>query len=214
MAEIGMTKLEAVNKLLATLGHRPHPTLDTGGTSEAALAEVFLDRSVSRIQLMGHPENTVYAKTYTAALDAPSSEYRITVASDVLHVRASGPDFYRRVALLGDIVKDMIGDVTDWGNGTTLCLDVITELTWATMPPRLKELAVDDAAVSYQAQQKGDQFTDAHLRQIDRQSRMTQGPHFPPHGMTPIGPDTLYTGYPNQGMNQPQQQFPQGSDGR
>ena len=45
--------LDAVNEILEAIGEPPATTLDTGGTSEVAEAEIFLDRFNKRVQKRG-----------------------------------------------------------------------------------------------------------------------------------------------------------------
>lgn len=53
------TTLEAVNEILEAIGEPPVSALDTGGTSEEAEAETYLDRASERIQRMGWFANTI-----------------------------------------------------------------------------------------------------------------------------------------------------------
>ena len=53
-----MTKLDGVNEILAGIGQYPVDALDTGGVSDAAQAERYLDRSSADVQAQGWPENT------------------------------------------------------------------------------------------------------------------------------------------------------------
>ena len=53
-----MTTLEAVNRILAAIGEPPVTALDTGGTTEQAEAETFLDRSRREVLSVGWYCNT------------------------------------------------------------------------------------------------------------------------------------------------------------
>ena len=50
--------LDAVNEILEAGNEFPVSALDTGGDSQAAIAENILDRESRRIQTQGHAENT------------------------------------------------------------------------------------------------------------------------------------------------------------
>lgn len=68
-----MTRLEAVNELLAGLGEPPVTALDTGGTSEAAEAEEYLDRAMREIVLEEWPQNADHDRT------VPLPTHRLTI---------------------------------------------------------------------------------------------------------------------------------------
>jgi len=58
MALAGMTTLRAVNQILRAVGIQPVAALDTGGYSDAAEAERYLDEAGEAVQSQGWPENT------------------------------------------------------------------------------------------------------------------------------------------------------------
>jgi hypothetical protein len=74
MASAGLTKLEAVNEMLAAIKEFPVAALDPGGTSTAALAESVLDRENKRVQSRGWHENS----EYDVDLEPPDLEIAVT----------------------------------------------------------------------------------------------------------------------------------------
>lgn len=144
MATLGYTKLEAVNQMLRAINLPPVAALDTGGVSEQAEAEAMLDLVDRQIQGQGWPENTEQFKTYTAG--------SITVGSDILRVRGSGPDAHRNLVLQGDALYDADkGSLTVTATrGSTVFLEVVYKLDFIDCSPMLKEKIVAQAALMFQ----------------------------------------------------------------
>lgn len=72
-----MTTLEAINQILAAIGEPPVTATDTGGTTEQAEAETFLDRSRREVLKQGWHCNTDYAY----ASDLPNRRLTVTAAA-------------------------------------------------------------------------------------------------------------------------------------
>lgn len=75
-----MTKLSAANEVLESINEPPSSALDTGGTSDIARAETFLDRSSTRIQGYGWAFNRdrlveVFAPTKNIAVSGGSGTF-------------------------------------------------------------------------------------------------------------------------------------------
>jgi hypothetical protein len=68
-----VTILQAVNEILAGLGEPPVTVLDTGGTSEAAEAETYIDNAMREIILEGWPQ------TADENREVPLPTFRLTV---------------------------------------------------------------------------------------------------------------------------------------
>jgi hypothetical protein len=65
MPVLGLSKLEAVNALLESIGHSHVAALDTGGFSDAAQAERVLDRTLIEQMGLGWHDNVVFSKPFT-----------------------------------------------------------------------------------------------------------------------------------------------------
>lgn len=160
MATLGLTKLEAVNRMLRSVNQLPVAALDTAGTSIAAFAEQVLDEASTAYQARGLDENTVYGKAYTA-----NGSGIVTVASGVLNVKGSGPQANKRVTLRSDVVWNLSDDTNNWGNGATIYLDVITEVTFVDLTPASKEAIANEATVIFQRRYRGSPDQDGYTQQ-------------------------------------------------
>lgn len=156
MAVLGMTKLEAVNLMLEAIDEEPVAALDTGGTSIQGKAERILDRTSEIVQARGWPENTMTSKQHTA------SGGSVTVGSDVLWIRAAGPDQHKPLVLKGDKVWDRAADALYNAN---VYLDIIRELAFEDCSPKLKHTIATEASAILQRRQKGEAVNDQFLQQ-------------------------------------------------
>ena len=100
MANLGLSKLGAVNRIIYSANERPVAALDTDGASIQSDAERFLDDFNVVVQSYGWPENTHFFEEFT-----PSGG-TITVPSDTLALWSSGKNEYRTLVLNGDRVYD------------------------------------------------------------------------------------------------------------
>jgi len=156
-----MTKLEAVNDMLLSIGESPVQQLD-GGQQDAAIAENVLDRASRRIQLKGWHANTL--RSYELTKNASN---QFVVGIDILKVdtvnphsgRANNtpsPSSYINVALRrsSDDTKWLLFDVDNntetWTNETTLTVDMVQFLDFKDLPPSLQNYIAKDAGRRYQ----------------------------------------------------------------
>lgn len=147
MAEAGVTKLEAVNDILHSLGRGTVAALDTGGASDAADAERILDRTTIKELARGWPCNTIAAKTYTST-GTPSVIDLNSV--NPLRVECVGPGRYAgQISLRGSLAYIVNEGTTDFGSATTITLNVYTEVAWADLSPDLKEVVLESAKVTF-----------------------------------------------------------------
>lgn len=151
MAILGYTKLEAVNQMLRAVNLPPVSALDPGGDSEEGEAEAVLDLVSRQVQGEGWPENTEQFKTYAAG-------GAVTVGSDVLRVRGSGPDAHRNLVLNGDDLYDADkGSATITATrGSTVFLEVVRNLSFEDCSPTLKDKIVADAMLTFQQRKQGE----------------------------------------------------------
>lgn len=146
MAVLGLTKLEAVNRILRTYQTLPVSALDTGGTSLQAQAEQVLDEVSTQYQARGLDENTQRNKSYTA-----NGSGIVTVASNVIGVASNN----YRVALRGDSVINLNTYSTNWGAGFTVILDVVEEIAFESLSPGTKEAICKEAEMQFQIRYRG-----------------------------------------------------------
>ena len=154
MAEIGMTKLEAVNNLLRTIGHRAVSALDPGGISDAAEAERVLDRMVEQVQTDGHPSNTEY-KVYTS-----SGAGVVTLDTDVLWIECVHPGRHagRLKAVAGNQAYNVYEQTATLASGAIeVGIWQRVEIPWADCTPDLKHAIVARAETEFQALVRGRQ---------------------------------------------------------
>ena len=84
-----MTKLQAVNEMLFTIGERPVNSL-ASGLAEASQAEDILDRESRRIQMKGWHCNTLFNHILT-----PNSSDQFALPNNTLKVDTINPQFAR-----------------------------------------------------------------------------------------------------------------------
>lgn len=168
MAVLGLTKLEAVNRILRTYQTLPVGALDTGGTSIQAQAEQVLDEVSTQYQARGLDENTQMSKVYTA-----NGSGIVTVASGVLNVSSRS----YRVALRGDSVINLNTYSTNWGAGASVVLDVVEEIAFESLSPGTKEAICKEAEMQFQIRYRGspDQHQSLALETARAESLVTKG---------------------------------------
>lgn len=146
MAVLGLTKLEAVNRILRTYQTLPVSALDTGGTSIQAQAEQVLDEVSTQYQARGLDENTQFNKSYTA-----NGSGIVTVASGVLAVSHRN----YRVTLRGDSVFNLTTYTDNWGASAVVILDVVEEIAFESLSPGTKEAICKEAEMQFQIRYRG-----------------------------------------------------------
>jgi hypothetical protein len=143
-----LSKLDAVNHMLESVGIKPVAALDTGGYTEAADAERVLDRESKLVQCEGHYGNRVMAKSYTAASNV------VALASTVLTIKAAGRTQHRNFVLreTGGTpqVWDLDEDTFTIATGTVIQLDVTYEIPYADAQIDLQNVILQRAAQIFQ----------------------------------------------------------------
>lgn len=168
------TTLEGVNEILEGIGQPPVTALDTGGTSEEAEAETFLDRYNERVQrtgpgidpsltLTGWSQNTDPDRTLGVVGGAIFAtnilQFETINASAYLDLTIRGGAFYN--------VTTATATFTDSINVATVDLLAFTSLT-----DRLAELVIAAAAMQYQRYKKRGNTDDAYLRDRYYEARL------------------------------------------
>ena len=162
MADLGLTKLQAVNQMLFDLdGEPPVSALDPSGASIEAEAEAALDYVNEIVQARGWPDNTNFAAELTSS--GSSSAETIQVPSDTLAIKGVSPHQYADITLQGDLVYDNRRQTTIFPDSTTINLDIIREVTYVDVTPKLKHLILQVAKQYFVRRKKGDPQMDEWL---------------------------------------------------
>jgi len=152
----GLTKLDAVNLMLESINEFPVDSLDTGGTSMAALAERTLDRENQAIQANGWSVNTEYGVTLS------ESGGEISLSEDVLLVEAADDeDFVVRDQKLYNKVDNSF----TWPTGTTIEVVQVRLLDYEKLTVKLRELIAYSAAWKFQRRVQHGEVEDGFLSQ-------------------------------------------------
>lgn len=161
-----MTTLAAVNEILEAIGQPPVAALDTGGTSEEAEAETFLDRYNKRVQrsgpgiasslrLTGWPSNTDPDKTFTPSSGTIAMtdvlQFQPIKASSSLKLTTRNGNLYN----VEDATATFTADIN---------LAVVELQTFTDLPERLAEYIVATASLHFQRYKKRGTTDDALLR--------------------------------------------------
>lgn len=198
-ASNGLTKLQAVNAILETIGLNPVSALDSNyaypgpttvyNSSEAAKAERALDRTTHQVLARGYYFNTQRSKKYTAG-----GGNTIPLASDVLSVKGTGPSHYRNYDIRGSLLIDLDNYTTTITSGTDVFLDVVYAVPFEDCPPIIKDLIVSEASLVFQRRNRGSPEADQNL-QGERAINEIVAPRNPVRNADqPINPTPLIPG--------------------
>jgi hypothetical protein len=171
-----MTKLEAVNEMLFTIGERPVNSL-ASGLSEASQAEDILDRESRRIQMKGWHGNTLFNHQIT-----PNASDQFALPDNVLKVDTVNPSYRRSgntPAPSSYINVSMRRDAADtkwllWDNDngsetitdvTAMTTELVLFLEFANLTPALQIYIWVSAARRFQQGAVGSQALDAFTQE-------------------------------------------------
>jgi len=151
MAILGLTKLQAVNKMLNTLQQGRVTSLSSTGswpsrtysTDPDGFAEELLDVVSGEIQSQGPAACTARNKKYTVA-----SPGNITFASTVVRILACGPTENKSIVLRADKAYDLDNDTDTFAAGDYF-FHVTSVLDFENLVPELKVLVSDLATLQY-----------------------------------------------------------------
>jgi len=157
-----MTKLQAVNEMLWTIGEAPVSSL-TSGLGDAAIAETILDRVSREIQSTGWHVNTLraYELTYNSVFQHVLPDDTLKVDT-VNHKGGRKSDTPVPSAFINAVMRrsaddtmwllfDMDNHTELWTDGpATLTVDLVKLLNYADLPPSLQYYVWTKAARRYQ----------------------------------------------------------------
>ncbi len=160
MPSAGLTKIQAVNRLLRTVNELPTAVLETGGASIISRAEEVLEDSRVAFLTRGWKQENIER----AAVKSPSgSPLQIQLATTALRIRGAGRDENRSFQIRGGYVFDM--DAYTSTISTDVTLDIAHDVEWDDLSPGMKEAITDEAAVHFQRDYRGSPERDAGLQQ-------------------------------------------------
>jgi len=157
----GMSKLDAVNMVLAGINEYRVVTLDTGGTSIQSDAERYVDDSTRYFCAMGWPCNTRRSAPFTPA----GAGFEVALPEAILRVRAAGPDQHRNLVMRGSKVYDADRGTFNFGNTVPVYLDVAEQLPFEDLDPLLKEQVSKHAQQQFARRFSSSQIADAMISQ-------------------------------------------------
>lgn len=203
MAGLGMTKLHALNMMLAAIGQMRVAALDTGGSSDVAEAEYFLDLVAEEVIAEGHPSSTrVVALTASAGGEIDLS----SLAPLTVRVVGVGKYRHRSFSITGTKVWDEdLGVTACFGNAEVVTLELFEKpsasspANFENLAPDLKHKIVHRATVYYRARKKPDPLMDGLLARDAQRTEVTADRNRPANTMGVGGPFQYEPVSPNQG---------------
>lgn len=171
MPSAGLTKIQAVNRLLRTVNELPTPVLETGGNSIIARAEEVLDESHTAMLIRGWNQENIERSSTQTPSGSPSV---ITLATTALRVRGAGRDYHRSFQIRGGGLFDM--DAYTNVFATAVTVDIAHYVEWDDLSPAMKELITDDAAVYFQRNYRGSPEADLGQRERLLKSELLTSP--------------------------------------
>lgn len=170
MAGPGYTFIDGINELVEAVGEFPmsgvtKPSVGGDSASIYYLAEKHIDRWNTRVQHQGWPENTDFSVAYLPA----GVDDEVSLASDVLKVRAAGPSDGRILVLRVDTTDNDTPKVWDAALGSfslgseQIYLDRVVELAFENCTPELQDVILAEAKASFQLVRQGNMQMDAAL---------------------------------------------------
>ena len=161
-----MTKLDAVNEILASIGEDPVNSLSSG-LPDAELAESFLDKENRRIQLKGWQCNTLNDYELTKNDDSmfvlPDNTLKVDTVNPHGPRKTSTPppNAYINAAMRRSsddtkwIMWDGDNNTETWDNETTLTVTLVQFLEFANLTPALQIYVWTSAAHRFQKSTMG-----------------------------------------------------------
>lgn len=165
-----LTKLDAVNELLAAINEAPVASLESG-LDDADKAVAILDRISSRVQQAGWHCNTRITTL------APDTAGNIVVPSTAIRVDTVGVsssiDVSERVDPNDNIRKLWRDDTETFVFASSLKVEIIYELAFDNMTPALRTYIASRAAVTFQSRTLGAEMVDKNLK-LDMQEAWSE----------------------------------------
>lgn len=194
MAELGISQLNAVNLVLAGIGEERVSAIVAETASDIAGAALYqLNRSQEMVLAEGWRDNTDICRPITPTGSGP---YIVTLDSDVLAVRGSGPHHYRNFGIRAGLLWDSDAHTSSFSSNSPIYLDIVRNAAWADLSPRLKHIVVNHATLVFQRRRRGSPVADQQLLQEVVQSAATADLRGPRMDGEPINRYPMFTRVP------------------
>lgn len=142
-----MTRLEALNYILARAGRGAVPALDTGGGSDASFAERELERADLAIQKIGWHFNTF--RDYELTVD---DNDELTVPDGTIWIDTDAEDAARNVTQVGGKLYDLDENRGTFPDDTTMKVRYCVRRTLECIPYPVREYIMLTAAFHFVSQ--------------------------------------------------------------
>lgn len=200
-----MDRLEAVTRMVRTIGHGRPSALDTNGASPVAFAEDILEEVASDMLVDGLAENVTYGRLFTLNNAGKLSVVAGNLPSGTLRVAGAGPDAHRTLALRGDAVYDVSPnkntDVLGSASGT-VCIDHTFEIDFDDISPASQKAIVAKATVIFQRRFRSSPEQDSTLTQEAAAAELLADKARPPAARPPDSARFPVTTAVGQGQGQ------------
>ncbi len=158
------TELEAVNKILQSVGTRPVTALTASSPVDVLLAQQLFADTTRQRQLHGYSWNRIYTDTAD-----PDGSNNIVIVSSWLRVDSRGVDALEDVVKVDTLLFDRLNDTLEFDS--SLEVTVLIERTLAEIPEDFIEWIIAEASRKFQAIQQGDARRDSQLRADERDAK-------------------------------------------
>lgn len=138
----GLSKLQAVNKMLRSIGEFPVQALDTGGSTDAAVAESVLDEV--KLAVLGDGWNLNTAHNITLSRNSGN---QIPIPTTALHIDSYGSFANSNYVRRGDYLYDLDNNTDVFTESVTV--SIIYDMEWDQLPAKLKHYITCRAALQF-----------------------------------------------------------------
>ena len=152
-----LSKLNAVNLMLAAAGESKVSTLISDGVNDTAVAQQILDESIIEVLTDGWDFNTV-KKTFS-----PTIDNEIVVSENYLRVDGEDANYRDRLTVRSNLLYNLDDDTNVFT--TDVVARVTQNLSWEDIPSAVRYYIARYAARVYQNRVLGDPSTDQILAQ-------------------------------------------------
>ena len=159
-----MTKLEAVNEVLAVCGTLPVPALDTNGPSAAGMAERCIDEEERKVQTQGWHYNTRRDVELT-----PDGSDKIAVPTGAITIDTYGESYHRDITTKGGYLYDLDENTDEFDDSIKAI--VVYRFAFTCIPQPVQDFIVASAAERYaRLRNRADILPDLKVRTIKARS--------------------------------------------
>lgn len=156
---MAMTRIEAANELVESIGEWPYAALDSTGTwptktyggSIIGQAERTLDRVAREVLTRGTIDNTLRNQSVTPATGAGPYEYTFAGSyANALKVQGWGPDEARTFSISAGKLFDANNGTTLFTTNTAIKLHIIINKDFTDLSSEIQQEIVKEAKLAFQ----------------------------------------------------------------